>query len=71
MAFEKLYRNALKEHPRWPGGKKFIRENSTIHRVHLGSIMKELGGSWVANGMWELKDTVRILSYMYLKPESG
>ena len=58
MAFEKLYRNTLKEHPRWPGGKKFIRENSTIHRVHLDSIMKELGGSWMANGMWELKDTV-------------
>ena len=58
MAFEKLYRNTLKEHRRWPGEEKFIRENSTIHRVHLDSIMKELRGSWVANGMWELKDTV-------------
>ena len=48
----------LKEHPRWPGGKKFIRESSTIHRVHWDSIMKELEGSWMANGMWELKDTV-------------
>ena len=58
MAFEKLYRNTLKEHRRWPGEEKFIRENSTTHRVHLDSIMKELRGSWVANGMWELKDTV-------------
>ena len=58
MAFQKLYRNTLKEHRRWPGEEKFIRENSTIHRVHLDSIMKELRGSWVANGMWELKDTV-------------
>lgn len=58
MTFEKLYRNTLKEHRRWPGEEKFIRENSTIHRVHLDSIMKELWGSWVANGMWELKDTV-------------
>ena len=48
----------LKEHPRWPGGKKFIRESSTMHSVHWDSIIKELEGSWMANGIWELKDTL-------------
>ena len=33
--------------------------NKVVHSsVHWGSIIKELEGSWIANGMWELKDTL-------------
>ncbi|PFX25230.1 hypothetical protein AWC38_SpisGene10165 [Stylophora pistillata] len=48
----------LKEHPRWPGGKKFIKESSTIHSVHWDCIVKDLQGTWMPNGMWELKETL-------------
>lgn len=48
----------LKQHPRWPGAQKFIKESSTIHNVHWDCIIKELEGSWMANGIWELKDTL-------------
>ena len=41
----------FKEHPRWRRGKKFIKESSTLHGVHWDSIIKELEGSWLANGM--------------------
>ena len=48
----------FKEHPRWPGGKKFIKESSTMHSVHWDCIIKELDGTWMANGVWELKSTL-------------
>ena len=46
----------LKEHPRWPGGNKFVKESSTIHSVHWDSITKSLEGMWMTNGVWELRD---------------
>ena len=45
----------LKEHLRWPGGNKFMKESSTIHIVHWDCIKKKLQGSWMSNGMWELQ----------------
>lgn len=48
----------FKEHPRWPGGKKFIKESSTMHSVHWDCIIKELDGTWMTNGVWELKSTL-------------
>ena len=48
----------FKEHPRWPGGKKFIKESSTMHSVLWDCIIKELDGTWMTNGVWELKSTL-------------
>ena len=48
----------FKEHPRWPEGKKYIKESSTLHSVHWDCIIKELQGQWMANGVWELQSTL-------------
>ena len=45
----------LKEHPRWPGGNKFVKESSNIHKVHWDSITKMVEGTWLTTGVWELK----------------
>ena len=48
----------LKQHPRWPGGRKFIKESCTLHNVHWACIIKELEGNWMSNGIWESKDAL-------------
>ena len=45
-----------KEHPRWPGGNKFIKESSTVHSVHWNSITKSVKGTWLGNGTWQLQE---------------
>ena len=41
----------LKKHPRWPAGKKYIKENSAIHNVFWDCITQKLEGIWMANGI--------------------
>ncbi|XP_020896396.1 uncharacterized protein LOC110235289 [Exaiptasia diaphana] len=47
----------FKEHPRWVGSKKYIKESSIAHYVDWDCITKKVNGSWLTNGLWQLNDT--------------